>query len=267
MLFSFVNNLFCNYFRSCTVITLQLQKLKTNTQNPIVMKTTLIILIVTLLSFTSALASNNNLNNCLAEETLVNDIPFPTGEIAEAFLAKVAKAKALLTLKEEEVVNDIPFNTALIAAKVYANKFIKSLKLTDEQMVNDVPFNTQEVAEKSICWHLGPNSTLQEEQLIDDVPFNTMQIASQSLNSKQLKLKEESWINDIPFNTAEIAANSLKNQSPARDKMFAPEFSIATLRSKDNNTSKVIVNVTVNDNYQVVSVDKTKKSIQLVLSN
>lgn len=237
------------------------------------MKTLSILLILGFFSLNSASAAPLNiLNTKLTEEAYINDIPFNTGEIVSEFLNAKTRFNSLLKLKDEAEINDIPFNTSAIASKVLANRLVKSLKLSDEELVDDIPFNTLAIAEKSIDWFLCSANRLKEENLVDDVPFNTATIAAASKQNSigtSTQLTEETLIDDVPFDTQAIAqaATAQKNIPDVVETVIKPEFTITTSRSKDINSNRITIHFTIEDSYQIVSMDNKNKNIHLVLSN
>jgi len=108
------------------------------------MKKTILTLIFSISLGFTLMASSAPTNNQLSEELLL-DVPFNTLSI---YNTEMANRKVMnLRLADEEMINDIPFDTERIFHKSNSIKAI-SMKLTDEQLVDDIPFNTSEIVSK-----------------------------------------------------------------------------------------------------------------------
>lgn len=82
-------------------------------------------------------------------------------------------------LAEESLINDIPFNTAEIYKSEMLNKKVNNLKLNDEHLVDDIPFNTEKIFTVSQI-EKSSKLVLKEEELVNDIPFNTAEVVKRN---------------------------------------------------------------------------------------
>lgn len=90
-------------------------------------------------------------------------------------------------MKEESYIDDIPFNTAEIF-NAYFNGDTNTIELpspSDEAFIDDIPFNTEKIAAEILSEKaMAETYTLNEEEYIDDIPFDTKIIAYRHLSKK-----------------------------------------------------------------------------------
>jgi hypothetical protein len=90
-------------------------------------------------------------------------------------------------MKEESYIDDIPFNTAEIF-DAYFNGDTNIIELpspSDEAYIDDIPFNTEKVAAEVLSEKaMAETFTLHDEEYIDDIPFDTKIIAYRHLSKK-----------------------------------------------------------------------------------
>lgn len=90
-------------------------------------------------------------------------------------------------MKEESYIDDIPFNTTEIF-DAYNNGDTSIVELTtpvEESFIDDIPFNTQKIAGELLSAKaMAETFTLCEEGYIDDIPFDTKIIAYRYLSRK-----------------------------------------------------------------------------------
>lgn len=80
------------------------------------------------------------------DEQYINDIPFNTHLIAEAFLSGLAMEQTFV-MEEDEFINDIPFNTAKIARQELSRRAMEQVfACAGEEQIDDIPFNTSIIA-------------------------------------------------------------------------------------------------------------------------
>ncbi len=98
---------------------------------------------------TAGLTSKPAMQPVNEEEAYVEDIPFNTKEIMEAYLIA-----SLPEAEPEAYINDIPFRTDSIARKFLPVQ-MTGLYPEIESYINDIPFNTENIASKYLCRESG----------------------------------------------------------------------------------------------------------------
>lgn len=112
--------------------------------------TTLFLLIASV-AFGSELKLNNNIEVVpeeivFEEEEYIDDIPFNTQAIAEAYLLNETM-NVEFDFEEEAYIDDIPFNTYEVVKNYKIEESLRNVcDFEDESYVDDIPFNTEKIA-------------------------------------------------------------------------------------------------------------------------
>ena len=83
-----------------------------------------------------------------------------------------------IVFEEEEYIDDIPFDTQAIAEAYHLNETMNvEFAFEEEEYINDIPYNTYEIT-KNYRYekYLKNVFVLEEEEYIDDIPFDTEKI-------------------------------------------------------------------------------------------
>jgi len=112
---------------------------------------TLLFLLIASIAFGSELKLNNNSKVvpqeiAFEEEEYIDDIPFDTEAIAEAYFLNESM-NVEFNFEEEAYVDDIPFDTKSVAMNYKVEEYLKNVyDFEDESYVDDIPFNTEKIA-------------------------------------------------------------------------------------------------------------------------
>ena len=79
------------------------------------------------------------------EEEYIDDIPFDTQAVVEAFMLNETMNVAF-DFEEEAYIDDIPYNTYEIARNHKMEEYLKNLFVfEEEEYIDDIPFDTEEI--------------------------------------------------------------------------------------------------------------------------
>ena len=112
---------------------------------------TVLFLLIASVAFGSELNLNNNSKVVPPEivfedEAYIDDIPFDTQAIAEAYLLDETM-KVEFDFEEEAYVDDIPFNTNEVVKNYKTEEYLKNIcDFEEETYVDDIPFDTEKIA-------------------------------------------------------------------------------------------------------------------------
>ena len=79
------------------------------------------------------------------EEEYIDDIPFDTQAIAEAYLLNETM-NVEFDFEEDAYIEDIPYNTYEVAKNCKIEKYLKNVfDFEEEEYIDDIPFNTEKI--------------------------------------------------------------------------------------------------------------------------
>jgi hypothetical protein len=129
---------------------MEIMKTRVQTLSASVAIYTTILFFVASVAFGSELKLHNNSKDAppeivFEEEGYIDDIPFDTQSIAEAYTLNEAMNVAF-DFEEEAYVDDIPYNTYAVVKNYKVEKYLQHVFVfEEEEYVDDIPFDTEEI--------------------------------------------------------------------------------------------------------------------------
>ena len=111
---------------------------------------TALFLLITGVAFGSDLELNNYNEDTppeliVEDEEYIDDIPFDTEAVAEAFLLNETMNVAF-DFEEEAYIDDIPCNTYKVVKNYRYEKYLENVFVfEEEEYIDDIPFNTEKI--------------------------------------------------------------------------------------------------------------------------